>query len=115
MNQIGICGFGFVGQAVYNNLKIKQAVIYDPKYNDYKKRETLLYCDYIFVCVPTPLNEDGYLDSSYVNDTLEYLGDYNYNGTIILKSTIHPKYMKETSLNIVSNPEFLNEHSANVI
>lgn len=108
---IGICGFGFVGSAVYSSLKDKgNAYIYDPLKKN--KRKFLLDCDYVFVCVPTPL-KNGEFDGSYVNETLKYFQDNHYYGIIILKSTCHPRYLEKfPKLHIVSNPEFLKENNA---
>ena len=109
---IGICGFGFVGTAVYDSIKNKEdVVIFDPFKKPGNSRKSLLGCDFVFVCVPTPHN--GKFDSTYVNETLRYFQEKEYNGVVILKSTIHPMYLKNTEgLNIVANPEFLNEYSA---
>jgi UDP-glucose 6-dehydrogenase len=113
--KIGISGFGFVGSAVYESIKDKNSVeIYDPNIEKFNDKEKLLECGVIFICAGTPLKNNE-MDASAVNDNLIFLHDTKYEGLVVLKSTIHPKYLlKEPikTLNIVSNPEFLNEHTA---
>jgi len=112
---IGISGFGFVGSAVYSNIKDKNKVkIYDPAIKKYNQINELLKCDTIFICVGTPLKNNK-MDATAVIDNILFLKENNYKGLIVIKSTIHPKYLPNVLLediNILSNPEFLNEHSA---
>lgn len=112
---IGISGFGFVGSAMYSNIKDKSKVkIYDPAIPTYNQINNLLNCDTIFICVGTPLKNNE-MDASAVIDNILFLKDNDYTGLIVVKSTVHPSYLPNSLLkdmNIVSNPEFLNEHSA---
>jgi len=113
--RIAIAGFGFVGSALYNALKTSiKCEIYDPAFNEHNLQDDLLVSDVVFICVPTPENDDGSLDSSAVNDNLDFLSDNNYNGLVVIKSTILPDYLNiPNNLRVVSNPEFLKEVSAN--
>lgn len=112
---IGISGFGFVGSAVYLNVKDKSEVrIYDPAISKYNNIEELLKCDTIFLCVGTPLKNDK-MNAEAVVTNLQFFKNNNYAGLIVIKSTIHPSYIPKSlldGLNVVSNPEFLNEHTA---
>jgi len=78
-----------------------------------------------FVCVPTPMFEDGECDTSIVESVLcELVPKPNQLGTtidrvVVIKSTIPPgstekwnKRFGETGLHIVFNPEFLTEANA---
>ena len=115
--KLGIIGKGFVGSAVANGFDIdcKQTIV-DPKYTD-DTIEDVLDCKLVFVCVPTPVSEDGSCDTSIVKDVLIELSMRDYKGVVVVKSTIIPDYLhefkKEFDLKIVYNPEFLTESNAN--
>jgi UDPglucose 6-dehydrogenase len=97
---IGIIGYGTVGKTVYDAFNKAERVVYDPlkfpdnKFDDVKKSEV------IFVCVPTPTDDNEYKD---LTETLDQLKDYR--GIVVVKSTILPKYLE--GYNVVYNPEFL--------
>lgn len=44
----------------------------------------------IFVCVPTPMNDDGTINSSSVLDTIQEINKHGLGGIIVVKSTITP-------------------------
>lgn len=115
--KLGIIGKGFVGSAVSNGFdKECEQVIVDPKYTD-NTIVDVLDCKLVFVCVPTPVAEDGSCDTSIVKDVLIELSMRDYKGVVVVKSTIIPDYLhefkKEFDLKIVYNPEFLTEANAN--
>ena len=117
MLKLGIIGKGFVGSAVANGFnKDCEQVIVDPKYTD-NTLEDVLDCKLIFVCVPTPVAEDGSCDVSIVDDVLIELSMRDFKGVVAVKSTIIPDYLHEFKkaydLKIVYNPEFLTEANAN--
>ena len=114
--KIGVVGCkGFVGEAVCELFKTSDEVEL-VEYDNGKKygtpigtREAINDCDIVFVCVPSPMKEDGSCDTSIVDEVVRWI-----NGPIIvIKSTVPPgttdwlrvKYGK----NIVHNPEFLTE------
>lgn len=128
--KIGIIGQGFVGTAVREKFKhFYDVMCWDKKWdfpiiykNDIEKiihtKNELKYlsnnCDVIFVCVPTPMYEDGECDTSIVNDIMNNLYKFNCSSEIIIKSTIPPGTTKSfnkkyNSLNINFSPEFLTE------
>ena len=114
---LGIIGRGFVGSAVANGFnKDCNQIIVDPKYTD-NTIEDVLDCKLVFVCVPTPVSEDGSCDTTIANDVLTELNRLQYKGVVVIKSTIIPDYLhefkKEFELKIVYNPEFLTEANAN--
>jgi len=113
---LGIIGKGFVGSAVANGFnKDCEQIIVDPKYTD-NTIEDVLDCKLIFVCVPTPVAEDGSCDVSIAKDVLTELNRRQYKGVVVIKSTIIPDYLHEFKktydLKIVYNPEFLTEANA---
>jgi len=111
--KIGIAGFGFVGQAVYGSLTCEDTVIYD-KYKDMNTFRDLVECTHIFCCLPTNMLDDGKQDFDAYDDFFDTLIGYKYKGILIVKSTCLYSNIKpyEEKLNIVFNPEFLNQNSA---
>tara|TARA_B100001248_G_C27287198_1_gene410657 strand:- start:52 stop:903 length:852 start_codon:yes stop_codon:yes gene_type:complete len=115
--KVGIVGYGFVGKALRNGLNdTVDCIKIDPKLNtkiaDLKKFKP----DIVFICLPTPMNDDGSQNIDVVNETIDEIFKLDQNLLIAVKSTILPKYVKDisrTSQNIVINPEFLREKYAN--
>ena len=114
--KVGIIGYGFVGEALNQGLTGDIAVKkIDPKLgtniNDLKDFKP----DIIFICVPTPMNEDGTQDISIIKEIINDLKNNHLSSLIILKSTILPVYIndiKDFLPSIVYNPEFLREKHA---
>ena len=108
-----IVGHGFVGKAVefgFNHPNLEKTIV-DPKYNVSVKDITIEDHAIAFVCVPTPFGQDGSIDDSILSNVIEELGP---NILIVIKSTVVPSFFnKFVDYNIVYNPEFLTEKSAN--
>ena len=135
MYKIGIVGRGFVGSAVefgfspQTGCDVDDLYIYDK--NESRSLHTLedvvVYSDFIFLSVPTPSNEDGSISLSYVEDALQEMSEiyshaelsgYPVENIILIRSTVTPGttrklQQKYQNLNLVFNPEFLTERSAN--
>ena len=118
MFKLGIIGKGFVGSAVSNGFdkNVKQFIV-DPKVNNNTIKDLVKFSPAItFVCVPTPIADDGSCDTSIANDVLHNLHKQEYKGVVVIKSTIIPDYLHEFKRNfdlkIVYNPEFLTEANA---
>ena len=115
--RIGIIGYGFVGQAVEYSFMTQntETFIVDPKYNDNTLDDLVEWNPgLIFVCLPTPSNNDGSIDASLVRDTVKNLKS-RLNTFVIIKSTITPKIVSEITsqeFNIAYVPEFLSEGNA---
>ena len=117
--KIVIIGHGFVGKAVdygFSHPNVKKHII-DPIYGvDLKADDDALSsADAVFVCVPTPMKDNGEIDISILDpvmrDTFKRVG---FNTTIVIKSTVTPQAIKTYDVaSIVYNPEFLTERSAN--
>lgn len=109
---IGVIGNGFVGKAS-NQLKCKDIEIYAYDINpDFcspfgLKLEELKDCEIIFISVPTPMNKDGSCYLNIIKNVLSDLESINYNGFIVIRSTIPPG--TSDSLNCYFMPEFLTE------
>jgi len=119
--KLGIAGFGFVGQAVYSAIKRPyetenktDVIMYDPP-KGMDCLDELLQTDAIFCCLPTPSSPDGQ-DFSIFSEFLEKMENLDYQGIIIIKSTVlYSKlepFLKTPIINIVVNPEFLNQNSS---
>ena len=124
--RIGIIGKGFVGSAVEHgfscNSKFKAIIrVYDknPVLSTHSLSETINHSEIIFLSVPTPANPDGSINTQIVENILFEINDCIKNDCIILlRSTLIPGSTqlfseKFPKLNLVFNPEFLREKSAN--
>jgi len=109
--KVGIFGYGYVGQATILTLNDVDISIYD-KYKNHKSISDVVKSDFIFVCVSTPSNEDGF-DSSAIDEMLAFLIKSEYKGIVIVKSTVPYSYLSkyEERLNLVFSPEFLNQNT----
>ena len=123
--KIGIIGNGFVGSAVRYGFSPNVGVdadvkVYDknPNKSTHTLEEVVTESDVIFLSVPTPSNQDGSMNLDIVDSALTDISKYNFDGIILLRSTVVPgstKKLKDkySNLRIVFNPEFLTERSAN--
>jgi len=121
---IGIIGQGFVGNAVYQKFKNYYDVLtydLDESKSNSDVNEIIYKCENIFVCLPTPMNNDGSCNINIVEQVLTGIDlttdNLETQRNIIIKSTIPPgttaKWNRRfESLNIVFNPEFLTEANA---
>lgn len=115
---IGIIGQGFVGNAVYQKFKDKYKVetfdLNNELCNSYE--ESTYKQEIIFICLPTPMKEDGSCDLSIVESAIQKTIEYGVADTIVIKSTIPPgttsMLNKKYDIDIVFNPEFLTERNA---
>jgi nucleotide sugar dehydrogenase len=114
--KIGIIGVGAVGGACKKGFELlgHEVKIHDPKFNT--QIEDVVDTDVVYVCVPTPEDNDGSCDLSIVRSTIHSLENLSYNGVVALKSTSVPgtteQLIKETNLRMCFVPEFLRERSA---
>ena len=118
ITKIGIVGYGFVGKAVEFGFKneTNDIMIVDP-YQGHHNIDALreFKPEYIFVCVPTPMEDDGSVNSNIIQNVVGLLEDETFrSSTVIIKSTITPNIIKTLCQNrrFVYNPEFLTERNA---
>ena len=124
--KVGICGLGFVGQAIYSFLIGKmsdesaqclETVVYD-KYKKINSLDALLTTDLVYICIPTPYEDHvKSYNMSEIDTTLALFAKLAYKGVILIKSTVLPDYcaiMNKTypHLKIIHNPEFLSAATA---
>jgi len=119
---VGIVGQGFVGQALKEGFSRYYPVnTYDKFLPDLSTHSSIAgLCessDVVFVCVPTPMREDGSCDISVVEQVCSEAVAVGDDHFIVIKSTVTPgttEYLNnrfETN-KIVFNPEFLTERFA---
>jgi nucleotide sugar dehydrogenase len=108
--RIAIVGHGFVGKAVdygFTSTRVKKKII-DPKYGTSVEELHEWAPDFTFVCVPTPMGEDGDINTTILDEVMKTLRQVT--GIIVVKSTITPDIISK--YHVVYNPEFLTEKSA---
>lgn len=112
--KIGILGLGYVGTAVAHTHRNQDLIIRDPKLGDKSASiEEIKNSDAVYICVPTPMLDDGHCDDSYVKSVLHELKDYDK--VIISKSTVPPGVylrLQGNYPNLVHVPEFLTAANA---
>ncbi len=135
MYNIGIVGRGFVGSAVefgfspQTGCDLNNMYIYDKDKSRslHTLENVVCYSDFIFLSVPTPSNEDGSINLSYVEEALQDISEITseveeamapVNNIVLIRSTVTPGTTRKLqekyqNLNLVFNPEFLTERSAN--
>ena len=114
--KVGIIGNGFVGESqAFAFSPTAEVRIYDvDPLKSLNTLEEIYECDFVFVCVPTPMKKDGTQDLSYVE---KVFGEAQFGPIYILKSTVLPGTTEELNekyhnLSIVFSPEFLTERTA---
>ena len=116
MKKIGIIGKGFVGTAVdYGFNKDVTKFIVDPRLGTSINELKDFDPEFIFVCVPTPMNDDGTQDDTIIITVFNEISTLFSNATLIIKSTVLPDSLTKLSMiykKCVYNPEFLREKTA---
>jgi UDPglucose 6-dehydrogenase len=112
---IGIIGNGFVGNAVYQNLKDKiECKVFDvyPNRSPNTLEEVLVSC-FIFVCLPTPMNKSGKCDLSIIENFFSNLPN-QVPGIFVIKSTVPVGTTEKFAQahKVIHNPEFLTAKNA---
>ena len=113
---VGIIGCGFVGES--------QAFVFSPTANIFiydidplKSLNTLdevFNCDFVFVCVPTPMYQDGTQNIRFIENVFK---NSKKGPVYIIKSTVLPGTTKKIQfdfpeLDIIFSPEFLTERTS---
>ena len=114
--KVGVIGNGFVGEAIsFAFSSVSDLYVYDTDpLKSLDDLESVHSCDFVFICVPTPMFQDGSQDLSYVESTFEKATS---KPVYILKSTVLPGTTEELSkkysnIKIIFSPEFLTERTA---
>ena len=114
--KVGVIGNGFVGEAIsFAFSSVSKLYVYDiDPLKSIDELETVHNSDFVFVCVPTPMFEDGSQDLSYVESVFKKATN---KPIYIIKSTILPGTTnqltkKYSGSKIIFSPEFLTERTA---
>jgi UDPglucose 6-dehydrogenase len=119
--RIGIIGNGFVGNAIHQGMKNEypNIMVHDknPELSKYSFEDVISQCQYIFVCVNTPMTKEGECYTGIIEEVVQKIHREKpmcEDRTIILKSTVPPGTTENfqeiyNSLKFVFNPEFLTE------
>ena len=115
--KIGIIGLGVVGDAINVGMQLlgHDVVGHDIRY--LTSIESIKNTELCFICVPTPSLQNGKCDVSIVEGVVDELDGINYNGLIVIKSTVAPGTTddlnkKYPARNMAFVPEFLRERCA---
>ena len=102
--KIGIIGYGWVGKAMHK--LFPDAYIFDL---DRGKKSEINKCGVAFICVPTPPTRSGKLDTSIVEECVEWCEC----PLLVIRSTINPGdcdyWAQKYGRQIVMQPEYLGE------
>jgi len=114
--KIGIVGLGIIGSACkFGFEKLGHKVLVHDIIME-TKLEDLINCEIIYICVPTPSNEDGSCNTSIVEQVVLDMNKLSYSGVVAIKSTVKPtttqNLIEQTDLKICFVPEFLRERCA---
>ena len=111
--KVAIIGYGFVGKSLINGLKDSVTVKkIDPKLGTNINELKDFLPEIIFICVPTPMNNDKTQDISIVESVVDEINNLKINSLVVLKSTLVPNYVKDIENKLprfIYNPEFLRE------
>jgi UDPglucose 6-dehydrogenase len=114
---IGIIGHGYVGLAVHELFRRRHAItVHDPEKYPGEDRIKRLnnHADFIFVCVPTPMSDDGSCDTSIVDTVCRELAPKD-GAVVVLKSTVAPHTTQglahKYELPMAFSPEYAGESS----
>lgn len=115
---LGIIGHGFVGKATefgFNTNLVNMYIVdlihgttVDSMYEHFVP-------DAVFIAVPTPMDDDGSIDSRIIESVFNDLARHAERPIAIIKSTITPKVIQKLEKiysRVVYNPEFLTERNA---
>ncbi len=123
--KVSIIGLGFVGNAIYQSLKMKNMIegVSLFGFDKYKNGgigsfEDCLNTEIAFLALPTQYDYAlGEYDKSAIYAVCDLLEKNNYNGVVVIKSTVEPETTNKLSdkyskLHFVHNPEFLTARTA---
>lgn len=129
MTSIGVIGCGVVGTALINQFsQFAKVYAYDiePTRSSHSLGYVVENCEFVFICVPTPSDNKGSIDLTYVKTALSSIAyaivnfknliGKSLNPIVIIKSTITPgstdAWRNNFTFSIAHVPEFLTERTS---
>ena len=114
--KVGIMGNGFVGESMafaFSPTAEVRIFDIDPLRATHTLEE-VYECDFVFVCVPTPMKMSGEQDLSYIEGVFEKAeaGPIYIIKSTVLPGTTEKLIAKYPALEIMFSPEFLTERTA---
>ena len=121
---IGIVGQGYVGTAIRVGFEPYYKLETYDKFDESKSTcilsDLVAECEVIFVCVPTPMNDDGSCHTDIVESVIKDIDKWSsryhkdINPIVVIKSTVPPGTTdrlnkKFKNINVIFNQEFLTE------
>ena len=102
-------------EAITQQMLKAKRLVFQHGYSD-----SIKVTEFIFLCVPTPQDEDGSADLTYIREAATSLLPYLASGSIIVNKSTVPvgstlvveEIVRREDVFVVSNPEFLREGSA---
>lgn len=121
--KIGIIGVGVVGHSLGTvfapvlQAQGSKVYFFDKYKTEFQDQEVFNDCDISFVCVPSQTKADGTQDLSHLHEALDELAAKNFQGVVVIKSTILPGTTNRLrkhypNLRLVHSPEFLRQATA---
>lgn len=117
--KIGIIGVGIVGGAMkFGFEKLGHNVVCHDLSLGTKIEDVLtLDVSIVFLCLPTPLSDDGSCDTSIVESVLQEISDHGFYAPVVIKSTVRPGFTEDMrsmfpKLRLAHSAEFLRERCA---
>ena len=115
--KLAIVGHGFVGKATDwgFNKKVEKFIV-DPLLGTSVSDLQIFNPDIVFICVPTPMGDDGRQNSSIIEEVISELSTKCPNAIKVVKSTVLPgilEGLQKIDSKLIYNPEFLREKHAN--
>ncbi len=114
MNDACIIGYGVIGQAFAKVFGIKK---YYDRNGSTITLEEASKCKFIFICLPTPVKEDGSYVTEDITEIIKQIYEFGRHSIYVIRSTVYPgyaEYLMDTihTIRVISNPEFLSEATA---
>lgn len=117
---ISVIGLGFVGGSMKKSFELKGCNVkgYDKYKDGTDSFNDCLQSEIAFLCLPTVFDEEkSEYDKSCIHEVCGDLLKNNYNGLVIIKSTVEPTTTNALSksyptLKFIHNPEFLTAATA---
>lgn len=116
MDNACVIGYGMVGKAFADAFGITKIFTRLPEESTITLEEAAK-CRLVFICLPTPVDNDGNYQTQDIKAIIEQIEGYGGGGIYVIRSTVFPGFADSLyrSLGIeriISNPEFLSEKTA---